>query len=151
MLASQVAQAGADLEQLLLACGPRLLHLGARLGGGVYRDIEVLQDGSDPEAHGLGRLALADQAFVTLACLGTGLTLLARRTEKSVGTAVQGPGALLGGTQGQTRIHLCLAGITRSLGELLADAGVRLLLGASSAAVSRASRSARPARSFSRA
>src|SRR3546814_6485709 len=53
-------------------------------------------------------LALADQAFVALACLGTCLALLARRTQESVGAAVQGSGALLGGAQGETRIHLRL-------------------------------------------
>src|SRR3546814_9655341 len=74
-------------------------------------------------------LALADQAFVALACLGTCLALLARRTQESVGAAVQGSGALLGGAQGETRIHLRLTGITCSLGELLTAAGVRLLLG----------------------
>src|SRR3546814_15033677 len=89
----------------------------------------MLKDGGDPDTHGLGCLALADQAFVALACLGTCLALLARRTQESVGAAVQGSGALLGGAQGETRSHPRLTGLTCRLGELLTDAGVRLSIG----------------------
>ena len=129
VLAGQVAQRGADGEQLLLAARAGLLDLGARRGGAVDRPVESREHHPAGGQDRLGGATLADQALTPLGGLGAGLPLGGGAAVELVGATVQGAGALLGGTQREARLHLRLPRGPGGLDELLAAGGVGLLVG----------------------
>ena len=129
VLLGELAELSAHRAQLLLAPPAGLLHLGAGVGGLLDRRLQAVQDEADGRRDRLGRPALAQHPLPARGGLGALLALLGRAAPQAVGATVQGPGALLGGAQRQARVHLGLPGLPGALRELLAYAGVRLLLG----------------------
>ena len=129
VLTGQVAQPGADGEQLLLAALAGPLDLGAGRGGPADRDVEPVEHVGDRGADRLGGLALAEQPGPALDLAGAGLALLLGGAQQLVGPAVQGAGPLLGGAQREPGLHLALPGGAGGLGELLAVVGDVLEVG----------------------
>ena len=150
VLAGQVAQPGADGEQLLLAALAGPLDLRAGRCGPADRDVEPVEHVRRPRRRPPGppRPSRSSRARA-LDLAGAGLALVLGGAQQLVGPAVQGARPLLGGAQREPGLHLALAG-TRGRPRRAARASSVDLLesGSSSARASRASRSPSPARSL---
>ena len=125
----QVAQVFTDLAQLALPSGATVLDASALHRGGHDRVLQPGEYDAGRRRDLAADLTLPDQPLPARHRSGPGLPLGLGSGAELVGATLQPAGALLGGPQLQSGIHLGLSGRPGLVCETLALGGVRFLIG----------------------
>ena len=128
-LGAEVAQAGADVAQRLLAPGAGGLDVGSSSGRLLDGRLEARQHDVADRDDRLGGLRLADLPLPALAGADAFLTLGLRRLQQRRDLPLEGSRPLLVRAQRQPRLGLGSPGVRRLLGETLENGGVGFFLG----------------------